>query len=46
MVLIAYVFLKIQTAKDLIKEICKNPYFRTPLDSQHINTSQRLVKCA
>ena len=31
----AYVFLKLETAKDMVRGKSKKPCFRTPLDSQH-----------
>ena len=42
--LIAHVFPKLQTAKDLVTPMPKNRHFRTPFDSQHVNGSQTPVK--
>ena len=46
MTLIACVFLKSQTTKDLVKPISKKHRFITPLYSQHVKGSQTLVKSA
>ena len=39
----AYVFLKLQTAKDVVIHMYKNPNFRTLFDSQYVQGSQTLV---
>ena len=44
MTLIAYVFSKLQTGKNLVKQMFKKPRFGTPLDSQHLKGSQTLAK--
>ena len=46
MTLIAYVFPKLQTGKNLVKQMSKKPRFGTPLDSQHVKGSQTLAKSA
>ena len=46
MTLIAYLFPKLQTAKDVVGQISKKARFRTPFDSQHVKGSQTLVKSA
>ena len=43
MTLIAYVFQKIRTAKDVVRQMSKKPRFRTLSDSQHVKWSQTLV---
>ena len=44
MILIAYVFSKLQTAKYLVRPIFKKRRFRTLSESQHVIGSQTLVK--
>ena len=46
MTLIGFVFTKLRTAKDMVREMSKNPGFRTPFDSQHAKGSKRLLKIA
>ena len=46
MTLIGFVFAKLRTAKDIVREMSKNPGFRTPFDSQHAKGSKRLLKIA
>ena len=46
MILIAYVFSKLQTAKDLVRPMFKKRRFRTLSESQHVKGSQTLVKSA
>ena len=43
MTLITYVFQKIRTAKDAVRQMSKKPRFRTLSDSQHVKWSQTLV---
>ena len=38
------VFPKLQTPKDMVKQMSKKPRFRTPFNSQHIKASQTLLK--
>ena len=44
--LIAYVFMKIRTPKDVVKKLSKKSHFRGPFDKQHGNQSQTLLKSA
>ena len=44
MSLIAYVFPKIKTGKNMVKPMSKKACFGTPFDSQHIKWSQKMVK--
>ena len=44
MTLIAFVFLKLQTAKDVVRELSKRPRFRRPFDKLHGKRSQILWK--
>ena len=44
--LVAYGFPKIETAKDVVRQMSKKPVFRTRLNSQHVNGSEILVNCA
>ena len=44
--LTAYVFRKLQTAKDVVRQMSKRPRFRTPFDSQNNKGSQTLAKSA
>ena len=46
MTLIVYVFRKMETAKDLIKQMSKKPWFTTPFERQRLNGSQTLVESA
>ena len=42
MILIAYVFPELQTAKYLVTPMSKKPRFRTPFDSQHVKGLKQL----
>ena len=44
--LITYVFPKLRTAKNVLREMFKKPRFRTSFDGQHANASQTLLKSA
>ena len=44
MTLVADLFLKLQTAKVLLRLMSIEPRFRTPFDSQHVKGSQTLPK--
>ena len=46
MIVIANLFPKLQTVKDLAKPLYKKPRFRTPFDSQHVEGYQTLAKSA
>ena len=46
MILVIYVFPKLQTAKGVVRQMSKNPRFGTPLESQHVEWSQTSVKSA
>ena len=46
MTLIAYIFAKLQTAKDLIRPLSIKRRYRTPFDSEYAKGSQTLLKCA
>ena len=46
MTFMAYVFLKLQTAKDFVRPMSKNYSLRTPFDSKHVKESQTLVRSA
>ena len=46
MIVIAYVFPKLQTVKDLVKPLSRKRCFRTSLDSESVNGCQTLVKSA
>ena len=46
MIVIATLFRKLHTAKDLVRPLSKKQRFRTPFDSQHAKGSQTLVKSA
>ena len=46
MTVIAALFRKLQTIKDLDKPFSKKQRFGTPLNSQHVKGSQNLVKSA
>ena len=43
---IANVFPKLKTVKDLVRPLSKKRCFRTPFDSQHVKELQTLVKSA
>ena len=43
---IAYVFKKLQTAKNVVKSMSKKHRFRTPFYSQDLKGSQALLKSA
>ena len=40
MIVIATLFWKVQTVKDLVRPLSKKHRFRTPFDSQHVKGSQ------
>ena len=44
-IVIANVFLKLQTVKSLVRPLSKKCRFRTFFDTQHVKRSQTLVKC-
>ena len=44
MIVVATLFRKLQTVKDLVRPLSKNNGSRTPLDSQHVKRFQALVK--
>ena len=44
MTIIADVFLKLETAKDVVKQLSQEPRFRTPSEIEHVKGSQILVK--
>ena len=46
MTVIAYVFPKLQTAKELVRPMSKKRRFRTPLGSQDVKYCQSFVKSA
>ena len=46
MIVIATLFRKLQTVKDLITPLSKKHRFRTPIDSQHFKGSQTIAKGA
>ena len=46
MIVIANVFPKLQTVKDLVRPLSKKRRFRTCFDSQHVKASQILSKSA
>ena len=43
---IACILSKIKTAKNVVRQMSKNPPFRTPFNSQHVKGSQTLAKSA
>ena len=43
---IAYIFLKLKTAKEMVRKMSKKPRFKTPFDSQHPKGSQTLLRSA
>ena len=44
MTLIADVLPKLQTAKDVVRQMSKKPRFTSPFDNQHVKVSQALMK--
>ena len=46
MTLIVYVFPKLRTAKDVLREMSKKPSFRAPFDSHIVKGSQTLLEFA
>ena len=44
--LIAYLFPKLRTVKDVFRKMSKNLCFRTPFVSQHAKEPQKLLKSA
>ena len=44
MIVIAHLFSKLQTVKNLVRPLSKNRHFRTQIDSQHVKVSQILAK--
>ena len=46
MTVIATLFRKLQTMKDLDRPLSKKPRFGSPLDSQHVKWSQTYIKSA
>ena len=46
MTTLAYVRPKIQTVREVVKQMSKKPLFRTPVDSQHVKGSQTCIKSA
>ena len=46
MILIANIFPKLQTVKILLRPLSKKRCYRTRRDSQHVKTSQIVVKCS
>ena len=46
MIVIATLFWKVQTLKDMFSPLSKKHCFRTPLDSQHVKRSETLLKSA
>ena len=46
MIVIAALFRKLQTMKDLDRPLSKKHRFGTPLDSQHVNGSEPYIKFA
>ena len=40
----AYVFSKLQTAKDLVRKMSKARHFMLPFDSQHVKVSKTLLQ--
>ena len=46
MTLIAYVFPKLQTAKDVVRQMPKRAHFRISFGNKHVTGSQILVKSA
>ena len=46
MTLKAYLFRKLRTAKDVLREMSKKPSFRAPFDSRIVKGSQTLLESA
>ena len=46
MTLIANVFPKLWTARDVVRQMSKKPSFKTPFDSQYVKVIQTLVNSA
>ena len=46
MIVIATLFWKVQTVKNLVRPLSKKHRFRTPFDTQHVKGPQTLVKFA
>ena len=46
MIVIVNVFPKLQTVKDLVRPLSKQRCFPAPVDSQHVEARQTLVKSA
>ena len=44
MIVIANLFLELQTVKDIVRSLSNKRCFRTPLDSQHVKVFQTFVK--
>ena len=44
MALIAYIFPKLQTVKDVVRKVSKKSRFRRPFDKRHGKQSQKLSK--
>ena len=42
MTLIAYALTKLQTVKDMVRQIFKEPIFRAPFDNLHVKMSEAL----
>ena len=45
MTLIVYVFRKLQTPKNVVRQISKTPQFRTPFDSEALLVIYELLDC-
>ena len=46
MTLIAYIFSKLQTVKDMVRRMFRNSRFRAPIDTRHVKTAQKLMTSA
>ena len=46
MIVLATLFRKLQTVKDLVRPLSKKHRFGTPVDSQHFKDTQILLKSA
>ena len=46
MIVIATLFRKLHTVKDLVRPLAEEHRFKAPFDSQHIKRTQTLVKSA
>ena len=46
MILKAYVFPKLKTVKDMVRQKFKELRFRAPFDSQHVKASKSIIKSA